>query len=184
MVFNKEQKIEGNNNKQFTAETINYNCYATQEESDQGVIDEIFQYVIANTNNSELIDKSRPEKLLRMERKITRNFKKAQERNEIKEYSRLAFEKIALIEKGFSNLEPQEQNDIHSCIFSSYKENKKNGMDNLTNFYSLYKGFIPIGKSNNPQYQNLAKSFVLFFFQDCTIFEKTKQEHIQFKLEM
>jgi hypothetical protein len=122
--------------------------------------------------------------LLKTEKKINRNFKKTNEKTEILDYCKFASEKIALIDKAFSNLNSQEQNDIHTYILSRYCENRKNGSDNLNNFYSLFKHFIPPDKLNNPTYENIAKSFVLFFFQDCTIFEKTREEQFQLKFNM
>lgn len=178
------QSINGNNNNQTVAETINnYYTVADQEVIDQGVILDIFNFVLENLSNAEILTKARPESLIKTEKKINRNFKKSQEKREITEYCKLASNKIALIEKAFEKLDSQDQNDIHSYILSRYMENKNCGMNNVENFYSLYKHFIPLNKNTNPTFENIAKSFVLFFFQDCTIFEKTRAELQQLKLE-
>lgn len=184
MVPSIKQSITGDNNKQFNAETITYNNFVDQERVDQGVIQDIFKYVIENCHNNELIEKARPEALLKTQKKINKNFKGAKDRQEIIQYCKLTSGKISLIEKAFSNLDSQEQNDVHTYILSRYNENKREGLDNLNNFFSLFKRFIPPQKSSDPTYENIAKSFVLFFFQDCTIFEKLREEQKQLKLEL
>lgn len=177
--------IHGDKNTQINAENVAYYAdFSNREEFDQGVISSIFEFVIDRKNKENSDGKSRPEKLINIAKKIQRNFKASGDRDEINEYCRRAFDKIALIEKVFSGLDSDEQDDVHSYIFSRYLENKKSNVSNIDNFDILYKHFIPPHKKADPTYENIAKSFVLFFFMDCTIFEKTKDERSQMKMDL
>lgn len=174
-----KQNIEGNNNNQtFIDKAIfigkeGYESFLENEAADLGVINSIFNFVLINVRTKQDINNSRADKLLNTTQKIKINFKSLQEREEVTNFCKFASDKIALIEKAFSELDPDDQNDVHSFILGKYSLNRTQGQNNMTNFYSLCNEFISPNMRNNPKYQNIAKSFVLFFFQDCTIFEKT-----------
>lgn len=172
-----KQSISGDNNKQYVANTVNvYESLAKEEELEQSIVSSIFQYVIENCKKNQQTPKAMPEKVLKIKKKISINFKTIGDKEEITEFCRLASDKIALIEKVFSELDADDQNDIHSYILSKYFKNKHLKMTNIDNFYALCDDFIPIKQKGNPKVEHIAKSFVLFFFQDCTIFEKTQEE--------
>ena len=183
-----KQSISGNNNNQYVANTVNvYESLAKEEELEQGIVSSIFQYVIENCKKNQQTPKAMPEKVLKIKKKISINFKTVEEKEEIIEFCRLASDKIALIEKAFSELDGDDQNDIHSYILGKYCKNKHKRISNIDNFYALCDDFIPIKQKGNPKVEHIARSFVLFFFQDCTIFEKTQEEKcintLQFKLD-
>lgn len=175
-----KQKIEGDNNKQTIIGTANfigeeYKNLLEDSVIDLGIINSIIDFVLLNSQESN-INNSRADKLLNTTQKIKINFKDSLEREDITNFCKYASEKIFLIDIAFSKLDSSDQNDIHSFILSKYSQNRTNGLNNMTNFYSLCNEFIAPKFSKNPKYQNIAKSFVLFFFQDCTIFEKTNKE--------
>ena len=169
----------GNNNNQVINEgTLNlYTNLVSQESIDLGIITEILEYVIENSQSKmNQREKAKPEKLLKAETKIKRNFKKASDKKVVGNLYLFALQKTALIEEKFSQLDSNNQADIHSSIYSKYIENKSRNMSSMENLKNLISCYIPKGKENNPHYENCAKAFVLFFFGDCTIFEKTKDE--------
>lgn len=175
----KDQSVSGAGNVTSGNDThIHYNVYlqtADTEISGQTVIDDILTFVIDNIKKPGNTVKGKPEKLIKTRQKIERNFKKADERAEVKEYFTHSYTKINLIEEKYRLLDNNVQLEIHGYIFSVYKELKtnKSGIEILR---ELFKHFLPTGKEKDPQYVSFAKAFVLFFFDDCTIFEKTKQE--------
>lgn len=172
------QSIDGSNNHQNNAETINnYYSLVNTEISDQGIITEMFNNVLNNIRNATEENVSKPDGIINTLDKIKKNFINVDEQDEIRNYCLLHSSHINLIEKSFSNFDSTDQNEIHSYILSRYQENRRGQqLSNIDNFYALYKHFIPQNKDKNPAYEGIAKSIVLFFFQDCTIFEKTDKE--------
>ena len=148
---------------------------APDERREQGVIEDIFQFVLDKIANQTL-NKSRPEKLLHTREKIELNFKNVVERDEVKQYFTHSYNKISIIEKYFETLQNEDQNDIHNFAYSNYCELKTQLNTPILILRELFKVFIPDTKDRNPQYVNIANSIVLFFFDDCTIFEKTEKE--------
>lgn len=177
-----EQSISGDGNYQADGNiTVNNYKYASEEEKvSRGIIDEIFELVISKEGNNTHIEKALPEKLLKAEKKIKRNFKKTNEINEVSTYFKYAYSKVYLIEEAYKNIGIERgtdvQNNIHSHIFGVYKDLQNAHSNNLDILKALFKFFTPEGKAKDPLYDNIAKGFVLFFFDDCTIFEKTREE--------
>lgn len=182
-----KQGIEGNNNVQqsLQADVINnITNILDVSQSDNGILDEIFEYVRLNIKSQVLIDKSKPEKLLKAQKKINRNFRTALEKKEVETLYMLALEKASLIEKKFSEIDSHEQKDLHSFMYGQYSKNRSALLSPMDNLQQLFTFVTPKSKEKNPQYVHCAKALVLFFFGDCTIFEKTRDEQKQYKLEL
>ncbi len=146
---------------------------AKSDEKDFGIIDEIFKSVIKNLGSSE----SQPDKeYINLSKKIEINFKDKEERRRVQGYFKYAYTKIALIEKRIQEEDPEVQNDLHGHLFQRYNSLKDGGLNNLQILEELFSQFIIPGKKDNAEYTNLTRAFILFFFDDCTIFEKTESE--------
>ncbi|OFY22722.1 MAG: hypothetical protein A2W98_05380 [Bacteroidetes bacterium GWF2_33_38] len=159
------------------ADTI-INNIVTDEKQELTIIDGIFNYVLKQLNEG--IGKDyKPDVNLNLPDKIKLNFKSTDEQEAVVEYFKYSFTKYDLIRRRFEILDTEYQKDIHSHIFGVYQELKTNSLSNLDILHTLFKVFTPTAKKGNSIYMNLAKAFVLFFFEDCTIFEKTKAEKIQ-----
>jgi hypothetical protein len=176
----KGQEISGNNNITSGNDTVihNYGSATAVEESTPTIIDEILTYVIENISKREYSSKGHPEKLLKTTAKINKNFTKAKEKEEVKTHFTYSYMNISVIEEKYRLLDNNLQSDIHSHVFSVYQE-LKNTKPNIEILRDLFKVFLPPGKERDSQYVNISKAFVLFFFDDCTIFEKTKHERTQ-----
>ncbi len=161
------------------AETFNYHS-EFKEEEELSIVDEIFDYVL-NEIKEGTEDKSKPGENLNLRDKLKLNFKDEGERDEVGFYIKAATLKRDLIEKKFQSLDNEKQMDLHTHIFGLYKEYKRSGGSNILVLTDLFKDFTPGNKAGNPTYDNLAKALVLFFFEDCTIFEKTKAEKFKQK---
>ncbi|WP_179348028.1 hypothetical protein [Winogradskyella pacifica] len=165
-----------------------FNTYEGLGEKDElGIIQNIFDTVLSvvksdksyNTESSKTKDK-----LIHIKDKIEINFKDNDEREEVKVYFTKLYSKIYFVEKAFQVLDSEEQNVFHYYVLNNYKKLKRSDknytqmqiLDNLTNI------FIPKIHVKNPIYQSIAQSIVLFFFDDCTIFEKTEIEPKQTSL--
>lgn len=162
----------GNNNITAGGDVI-FN--SPNEQREQGVLEDIFKYVLDRIGTSDQ-KKEKADKLLHTKQKIELNFKSDDEQHEVKEYFTKSYHKITLIEKYFELLTSEEQSDVHNYSYLKYRELKGNGKAPINILRELFKIFLPDGKEKNPQYINLANALVLFFFDDCTIFEKTEQE--------
>lgn len=177
-----KQKSNGNgspnvagdaNGSQFANEINNYNILQNEEDQDFNIINEIFEFVLKNVKDS---DPSKVDDHLNVTDKIKLNFIDNSDQNAVSEYYRLAFPKINLIEKRLKEEENEIQNDIQSLVFEMYYKKKSNNKKNIDIMHELFDefvtNFVPKNKKNDPSYRQMAKSFILFYFDDCTIFEK------------
>lgn len=166
-------KIEGNKN---IVTGDNSNIFITPDEKkEQGIIEELFKFVLRQMKEN-VTNQNRPNKLIHTLEKIKINFEKTSEQNEVKQYFTHSYTKITQIERYFENLDSEDQNDIHNFAHLRYQELKQKYNNPIETLRNLFKEFVPKNKESNPQYVNLSNAIVLFFFDDCTIFEKTKIE--------
>lgn len=145
----------------------------SDEKAEVSILDEIFQTVLAKIKDAP----SPPAgPSIDLNEKIELNFSDPKEQEEIAEYVRAALLKMSLIEGTFKNLGSEYQKDITAHIFQLYSERRRKGIKNINIMTELFAEFTPPKRRNDPGYTNLARAFVLFFFDDCTIFEKTRKE--------
>jgi hypothetical protein len=137
------------------------------------IIDEIFSYVLATLKG---YDGTNANGYLHLEEKIKLNFINEADREAVERYFKFALTKVRLIEQRVQEAEPEIQNDLQGHVFGKYYELKSKKMSNVDILHELFNIFVPKHKERNSQYVNLAKAFVLFYFEDCSIFEKTKTE--------
>jgi hypothetical protein len=156
------------------AEKFNYQG-DFKEEEELSIVDEIFDYVL-NEIKEGAGDKFKPGENLNLQNKIKLNFKNEEEQEEVIIYAKAAILKRDLIKQKYQSLETEKQKDLHAHIFGLYKEYKRAGKSNIEILTALFNDFTSKNRVDNSTYVNLAKALVLFFFEDCTIFEKTKSE--------
>jgi|GEM_PF-736559 hypothetical protein len=149
----------------------------TQEEvvEDLGVITEIFEYVLGKLNEG-IGDDYKDNENIHVNDKISLNFPDPEHAEEVKSYFNFAYLKIKLITSGYNNLDTEDQKDISAFALYKYRELKSTTDTSIEILRKMVLDFTPETKRNNPKYLNLARAFVLFFFDDCTIFEKTVDE--------
>ena len=151
------------------------------EQEDYGVIETIFDYVLEKVD--ERIDNNESslsrDKLLHINDKINLNFTNEGERKNVQEYFTHLFLKISFVENAFASLSSDDQSDIHFYILNSYNKLKRKLKTPIEILETLSEIFIPKNQIKNPNYQSIAQAIVLFFFDDCTIFEKTSKEESQ-----
>ncbi|MFL0080737.1 hypothetical protein [Tenacibaculum maritimum] len=177
-------KVNGNENISSGRDTTinNYNNYSsTGEKDDLGIIQNIFDNVLDKVKDKEpheTLSSKTKDKLIHIKDKIEINFNNNDDREEVKTYFTKLYSKISFVEKAFQVLSNEEQSEFHYYILSNYKKLKRS-KENYTSIQILEKLtdiFMPEANIKNPTYQSIAQSIVLFFFDDCTIFEKTKVE--------
>ena len=160
---NKSNKQVGDNNTNIQIESF---------QEDLGIIEEIYRSVLENTKKSLNLDKDTD--FLEINKKIEFNISDPDEQKRVKKLFEDIYDKINIIEKTFSSLDPSQQRIITIDIGEQYhkfiKKNNSNMMETLEN---LFEHYTPKTKSKNPEYNLLARSFVLFFFDDCTIGRKS-----------
>lgn len=161
------------------AEKFNYQG-DFKEEEELSIVDEIFDYVL-NEIKEGAGDKFKPGENLNLTDKIKLNFKNIEEQEEVIIYAKAAILKRDLIKQKYQSAETEKQKDLHSHIFGLYKEYKRAGKSNIEILDALFNDFTPKNRVDHSTYVNLAKALVLFFFEDCTIFEKTKAEKYEQK---
>ncbi|MCT3906608.1 hypothetical protein HZQ01_14205 [Elizabethkingia anophelis] len=167
--------VDGNDN--LTAGRDLYYTNAVNSDSEIGIINEIFDFVVEKANQREIVPPpSDRKKLIMLEEKIKLNFKDEGLDQFVKEYFTRLYKYMTWVDKCFQSLPINTQEDIENYIFILYNELKTNKMDNSKILKELPNNFLPPSHSKNPLYVNISHAIVLFFFDDCTIFEKTKQE--------
>jgi hypothetical protein len=166
-------KIEGNHNIVSEGDATIF--IAPDEKKEQGIIEELFEFVLEQVDENKK-SKNRPNKLVHTLDKIKLNFTNVSEQNEVKQYFTNSYNKITQIEKYFETLDNEEQNDIHNFAHLKYQELKHKYDNPIETLRNLFKEFVPKNKESSPLYVNISNAIVLFFFDDCTIFEKTKKE--------
>jgi hypothetical protein len=152
-----------------------YQVGATSIVADMGAIGVIFKHVIANIHLCESYGKSKPSSLIKVEEKIKINFQQT-EMEAVARYYSYAIPKLKIIEEYFQTLDPEEQADIHGYLFEMYIKNKTSSMVAIDNLHNLFDAITPPNQKQNAQYKGLSRALVLFFFEDCTIFEKIPSE--------
>lgn len=161
-----------NNGTQILATNV-YLKSANEEQEEVVVIDEIFSHILNALKNYK---GTTEEGYLHLDEKIKLNFTDENDRKAVANYFKLALTKVKLIEKRVQEAENETQNDLQGHVFGKYYELKKIGMGNMEVLHELFNIFIPKNKERDSCYVNLAKAFVLFYFEDCSIFEKTQAE--------
>lgn len=174
-----------NGNANFVAKNDNHivnNYYSdvAKSENEFGVINDIFSFVLTEAQDGyiDTFEKAySKDKLIHIKEKIKINFK--EETKEVQAYFITLYSKIILVEKSFSALEEDNQREVHFYISSKYHDLKRKKLNAIEILKKLPEFFVPPKFQTNPTYMSIAQSIVLFFFDDCTIFEKTSQESVQ-----
>jgi len=146
----------------------NFNQQIEMFKEDLGIIDKIYKEVLKKSKSkiSDIGNKDFTE----VNKKIELNISEEKDRKEIKELLESIYEKVNLIEKTFSNLDKGDQREIIIDIREQYSERLKGFNGDVSKaLRDLFKHYIPKEKTKNPKYNNMARAFVLFFFDDCTI---------------
>ena len=172
----KQFNFGGEGGAQWNVQTRTFNYQAEfKEEEELSIVDEIFDYVL-NEIKEGAGDKFKPVENPNLRDKIKLNFENEEDRKEVIIYAKAAMLKMDLIEQKYQSAETEKQKDLHSHIFGLYKEYKRASKSNIEILTALFKDFTPKNRTDHSTYVNLTKALVLFFFEDCTIFEKTKAE--------
>ncbi|MDD2516351.1 MAG: hypothetical protein PHF26_03995 [Candidatus Gracilibacteria bacterium] len=157
------------------SEIIDINLSDTlTEEQELTILDYIFEDILKIIKNN--TDDYSYSTSIDLDKKIKINFSSKNDQDEVRDYLKYALSKLKLVNDRMAIEESSNQDDIHSYIVSLYQKHKRSGETNIEILVSLFDDILPKTKKNDIHYQNLSKAFVLFFFDDCTIFEKTRSE--------
>lgn len=173
------QKQKGGDNSLNVQAGRDVNIYdqaAQSEERDFGIIDEILKSVIAKLEGGEYESETQHTGHVALNKKIEINFSDEEDRERIRQYFKYAYIRISLIEKRIQEEDSERQKALQSHVFGKYNALKDDGLDNTKILEKLFEQFIPSGKKDDPEYTTLVRAFILFFFDDCTIFKKTDKE--------
>ncbi|MDD2224748.1 MAG: hypothetical protein PHP97_01120 [Candidatus Shapirobacteria bacterium] len=183
VIFNIEEdpKYICNGGNQFNQQTDGSitNIFQNSEKQtdlERTIIEEIFENVLSKLSPSTLQEKVSDKKHLNITSKIALNFVDEADREDVGQYFSYALTKIDEIERRIQLEDSETQKDIESYIYGLYKQFTRKNISNIEILESLFREIIPPNKSHDPKYVNLSRAFVLLFFDDCTIFKKTKEE--------
>lgn len=153
-----------------------HNVASLADEQEVTIIDEIFEDILKKIKKQK--GNYSYTNSINLEDKIKLNFKDESDQEQLREYFKYALLKLSLINERMSSENTENQNDIHSFLLSRYHHLKKECASNIDLLNKLFDEVTPLAKRLDPNYHSLGKAFILFFFEDCTIFEKTEAEKI------
>ncbi|MEN8217732.1 MAG: hypothetical protein ABFS56_15465 [Pseudomonadota bacterium] len=157
-----------------------------QNSQDRDIIDEIFQHILENVPSKgttlEQIRDSKPFTKLKI--KVPLNFPKQQMKT-FQEMLHQTWDKKSLVEHYFAELSAIDQTkvfDLQGHIQSEFRrlrgsDDHQIKIGDLQVIEQLSQQYITDSKrQNDPVYQANAKAIVLYFFEFCTIGQKTDKE--------
>lgn len=172
------QKQQGGDNSQNLQAgrdiNLNYSSAAGANKRDFSIIDEIFRNVIKKIKTKDYSESNK--EYLQVSKKIQLNFKGKEDQDRVREYFKHAYTVVSLIEERMREEDNEIQKMLGGHIFEKYNKLKDQDLENIHILESLFSQFIITGKEDDPYYTSCARAFVLFFFDDCTIFKKTDTE--------
>ncbi len=149
----------------------NTNIQIETFQEDLGIIGEIYKKVLKSPKQSLAMKKDY--NFLAINKKIEFNISDLGEQKRIKKLFEDIYDKINIIEKTFSELDSSQQRTIIIDVGEQYQKFiKKNNSNIVQTLEDLFNHYTAKTKSKNPEYNLLARAFVLFFFDDCTIGKK------------
>lgn len=176
----KKNSVKGNSNNVANRDINNvYQLDANLQRTELGVINNIFNFVIDEAKKIDLEASKKAftsDRLIHIQDKIKINFSSSDEIAEVKKYFTDLFSKIHSVEKSFQALDEDDQESVHFYVSSKYFDLKRLENSPIEILKKLADIFLPPEQTKNPSYVSIAQSIVLFFFDDCTIFEKTTAE--------
>lgn len=160
------------------AEIVKYDYDDLYSLKDVEVLEEVIEYALqaADQQPTTLVDDG---KLIGINEKIVLNFKDENERQSVRDIHERVFAKTDLIDSNLSVKKAEDIDAIQQCIHDVYNELKAKNKEPFEILIDMFKLFIPKDKTTDPHYRLAVKAFVLYFFDDCTIFEKTEAQKQQ-----
>lgn len=139
------------------------------------VLDEIIEYALqtVDENTEPYLD---DQTLININDKIVLNFEDEAERQAVRDIRERTFTQIKLIDQNFNEKLPEDLDAITQCVHDVYNELKSQDKKPFEILLEMFKAFTPKNKNLSPAHRLAVRGFVLYFFDDCTIFEKTKAE--------
>ena len=152
-----------------------FSIEAEEEIAELETINEIFEEVTRLIQERETRDLDYADERwhLKTTKKIMLNFSNQEDRRSVQVFAVKAVRLVRSIEERMQAETPEIQDSITAYVFSKYDEFKRAGLSNYSVLTKLFDEFMPAGKS---VMKNAVRAFVMFFFEDCTIFEKEEVE--------
>ena len=146
---------------------------AKQDLENYSIINELLTYVLnlAKHTNSNLSRDAYD--FVNIKEKLKINFVNFDDRKRVYDYLVFCFEFLATIEHVFSSLDNLDQKAIRHQVRTDYDQLKAQSTDNVQIFSELSQRY---NTQHNERYKLLSRCLVVYFFDDCTIFEKTSKE--------
>lgn len=148
-----------------------YQEQVVSETKEVEIINKIFIDVLAKIDTE--FEEDEDSSSISLEEKIQLNFQNEVDREEVRDYFKYALQKISLIDQRMGEEDIENQRDLQSFVLSRYKKLQRQNLEPIVILNKLFEEIIPLTEK---PYENLAKAFILFFFEDCTIFEKNKEK--------
>lgn len=142
-----------------------------EAEAINAIFDNVTARILAR-ETKEAVDPDK-DRRMKLKTKIQLNFKNEQEQESVTQFFFAALRLQPYIKDRMQIETPEMQEAISAYLFSKYDTLRSQQMESYAILQNLFQDFEQ-GAPN--VLQNVIRAFVLFFFEDCTIFEKTPVE--------
>ena len=108
--------------------------------------------------------------------KIDLNFSDFHEADQVRRYLMTSLPYSETISEVINNHVDIDSSDIEAYMQDTYNNLRNKGKEPLEILMSLFERFVPDGKKSDLVYMEWSRRFVLKYFENCTIFKRTKNE--------
>lgn len=140
------------------------------------VISEIVAQCMSSMNTEQLGVKTTQELPLHIKEKIVLNFEDAAEADQVSRYIKNAMVYSSTINEvvnNFPDLDPADLEEYMMDVYNRLESQNKNPMQILMEMFDY---FIPKAHAGDLKYMSWSRRFVLKYFENCSIFKRSKRE--------
>lgn len=140
------------------------------------VINEIIRTCITKLEGESLKPDPDNASLLHSKEKIALNFKDSGDADQVTNYLRNTLAYADLIGEAINDYPDLDSGDLEDYVRDVYNKHKLKDQRSMYILQSMFESFIPADKRDDIIYMSWSRRFVMKYFENCTIFERTELE--------
>lgn len=147
-----------------------------------GIINDIISYCVSSMSESKIDTKTNQELPLHTNEKIRLNFEDSHEADFVVVQIRNSLAYSTDLNKGINYFPDLDSSDLEGFMSFTYMRLSQGSKSPMETLMKMFDFFIPTERAGDYAYQSWARRFVSRFFENCTIFKRTKTEMVQVRL--
>jgi len=141
-----------------------------------GIINDILAQCVEAMKDQQLATKTTQDLPVHIKEKITLNFEDAGEADQVARYIRNALVYASTINDAINNYPDLDSSDLEEYMMDVYNRLESQNKKPMEILLEMFKRFTPPGKGEDLKYMSWSRRFVLKYFENCTIFKRSKHE--------